>query len=151
MNRKELIKRLREIRDLGFVRSSRIGPTGIGKTFEDLLGIAENNLALPDLGRLEIKTARKGSNSLITLFTFNRGVWQIDQKNLIETYGYTDNKGRKALKKTLTYGLRGDLYLELDEENKTLLIKSTDFGFYILSDANPKSFVKGIKSGAVAI
>jgi hypothetical protein len=39
----------------------------------------------------------------------------------------------------------------LDEENKTLLIKSTDFGFYILSDANPKSFVKGIKSGAVAI
>lgn len=39
----------------------------------------------------------------------------------------------------------------MDEENKTLLIKSTDFGFYILSDANPKSFVKGIKSGAVAI
>jgi len=29
--------------------------------------------------------------------------------------------------------------------------KRQDFGFYILSDANPKSFVKGIKSGAVAI
>jgi hypothetical protein len=38
-----------------------------GNTIEDLLGISENNLKLPDWGRIEIKTKKKESQSLVTL------------------------------------------------------------------------------------
>ena len=72
MNLKELEGKLKLIKDQGYVKSQRGGPTGIGYTFETLLGIKENNLPIPDIGgRVEIKTIRKDSQSLITLFTFN--------------------------------------------------------------------------------
>jgi len=39
-----------------------------GNTLEDLLGIEENNISLPDIGNFEIKTQKAESGSLITLF-----------------------------------------------------------------------------------
>ncbi|GHA60287.1 hypothetical protein GCM10008927_27270 [Amylibacter ulvae] len=39
-----------------------------GHTFEDLMGITENNLSIPDFGIFEIKTRRVEAGSLITLF-----------------------------------------------------------------------------------
>lgn len=41
---------------------------GLGNSLEDYLKIAENNLALADLGTYELKTHRAKSNSLISLF-----------------------------------------------------------------------------------
>jgi hypothetical protein len=38
-----------------------------GNTLEDLLGITENNLKLPDWGNIELKTKKKESASLVTL------------------------------------------------------------------------------------
>ncbi len=62
MNLKELESKLREIKNKGFVSSLRSGSTGIGYTFESLLGISENNLPIPDIGgRIELKTIRKDS------------------------------------------------------------------------------------------
>ncbi|MCS6876612.1 MAG: MvaI/BcnI family restriction endonuclease, partial [Aquificaceae bacterium] len=102
MRKQDLIKRLREIKAMGFVPSMRRGNTGIGYTFEKLLGVSENNIPIPDLGgRLEIKTTRLNSKSMITLFTFNRGVWRINLKDLVSTYGYKDKSGRVGLKLTL--------------------------------------------------
>jgi len=63
------VKKLRAIRALGFVKTHRKGPTGIGKTLEDLLGIDENNIAGPDNSLFELKSARKNSPSMLTLFT----------------------------------------------------------------------------------
>lgn len=54
---------------MGFVESHRTGDTGIGKTLEDLLGITENNIAGPDFGIFELKSARKRASSMLTLFT----------------------------------------------------------------------------------
>jgi hypothetical protein len=115
----ELIKKLKEIKQKGFIETERAGATGVGYTFESLLGLTENNIAIADIGaRIEIKTARKTSDSLITLFTFNRGVWKIKQKEIINKYGYYDVSGRKALKETLYYrGSTTRLFLSLDEEN----------------------------------
>ena len=63
------------------------------------MGLTETNIPVPDLGgRVEIKTTRRDSDSLVTLFCFNRGVWHISQKGVIEKYGYIDDSGRKALK-----------------------------------------------------
>lgn len=52
-----------------WIESSRVGDTGIGKTFEDILEKEEDNLALPDLENLEIKSQRFNSSSKVTLFT----------------------------------------------------------------------------------
>ncbi len=99
MRLKEVQTKLQEIKNKGFLSSLRQGTTGIGYTFEILFGIKENNIPIPDIGgRVEIKTIRRDSQSLITLFTFNKGVWHIKQKDLIRKYGYINDKGRHALK-----------------------------------------------------
>ncbi len=123
MNLKEVQNKLQEIKNKGFILSLRRGSTGIGYTFETLFGVEENNIPIPDIGgRVEIKTIRKDSQSLITLFTFNKGVWHIKQKELIQKYGYIDEKGRFALKNTVFYGkpISQGLRLEIDEDKNTI-------------------------------
>ena len=123
MNLKEVQNKLQEIKNKGFVESLRRGSTGIGYTFETLFGVKENNIPIPDIGgRVEIKTIRKDLQSLITLFTFNRGVWHIRQKELIQKYGYIDSKGRFALKNTVFYDkpIPQGLKLEIDELRNTI-------------------------------
>jgi hypothetical protein len=39
-----------------------------GNTLEGLLGVSENNLQLPDLGSIELKTSKNESGSMLTLF-----------------------------------------------------------------------------------
>lgn len=90
MKLKELIKRLEVLKSKEFVETSRKGPTGIGHLLEKELGLSETNIAIPDIGgRVELKGTRRNANSLITLFTFNKSVWLIKQKELINKYGYT--------------------------------------------------------------
>ncbi|MFN7717086.1 MAG: MvaI/BcnI family restriction endonuclease [Pseudanabaenaceae cyanobacterium] len=68
-SKETLIEELRRIRDLGFVPNIREGNHGgIGNTLENLLGIQENNLPIPNAAEWELKTQRFGTNSLITLF-----------------------------------------------------------------------------------
>lgn len=106
---------------MGYVKNQRKGSTGIGFTFEQLMGVIENNIPIPDLGgRIEIKTTRRDSNSLLTLFTFNKGAWIEKQKNVIEFYGYNDQDGKKALKRTLKFNSTGDLILSINEQNHSV-------------------------------
>jgi len=123
MKLKDVQKKLQEIKNRGFVESFRRGPTGIGYTFESLFGVRENNIPIPDIGgRVEIKTIRKDSKSLVTLFTFNKGVWHIKQKELVQKYGYIDDKERIALKNTIFYDrpIHQGLKLEIDENKNTI-------------------------------
>lgn len=83
----EFIQRLEEIKKIGYVRTHRSGPTGIGKTLEDILGIKENNVPGPNAAMLELKSARKGSQSMMTLVTkapLPRGA----NSRLLQSYGY---------------------------------------------------------------
>ncbi|MFH1540261.1 MAG: MvaI/BcnI family restriction endonuclease [Elusimicrobiota bacterium] len=98
MTLKEFKSRLTEIEKLCFVQSKRKGSTGIGYTLEMLLNIKENNIKLPDLGEIELKSKRKNVFTFVTMFTFNSGVWKIHQSDVIKTYGYKDKQERKALK-----------------------------------------------------
>lgn len=54
---------------MGWITTHRSGPTGIGKTLEDLLDITENNIDGPDFGDYELKSCRLNSNSMLTMFT----------------------------------------------------------------------------------
>jgi len=44
----KLIKKLKAIEKMGYIKTHRAGNTGIGKTLEDLLGITENNVPGPN-------------------------------------------------------------------------------------------------------
>lgn len=68
-NREKIIDAFHRVKDLGWVVSHRRSDTGIGKTFEDYVGVVENNLNQPDLYGYEIKAHRKSSSSYVTLFT----------------------------------------------------------------------------------
>lgn len=58
-----------QIVNMGWIPSHRPGPTGIGKTLEDLLGIPENNIDGPDFGDYELKSGRIDGNSMLTILT----------------------------------------------------------------------------------
>lgn len=126
MNLTELKKRLKNLRNKGFIPSKRRGSTGVGYTFEAELSLKETNIAIPDLGgRIELKTTRKNSNSLVTLFTFNKAVWQIHPKEAIEKYGYFDENRRHCLYVTVAFGNPNNqgLFLAIDNSNENLQLK----------------------------
>lgn len=126
MTLKEIDRRLRALKTMGYVPTVRHGSTGVGHTFEQKMGLTETNIPVPDLGgRVEIKTTRRDSTSLVTLFCFNRGVWHVSQRDLIGKYGYVDDSGRKALKNTVYAGRQISQGLSLlmdDPNNKVSLI-----------------------------
>jgi len=69
ISKDELIKRLCEIRSMGWIKNARPGNAGgVGNTLEDLLGIEENNLPIPNAAEWELKCQRANTSSLTTLF-----------------------------------------------------------------------------------
>ncbi len=103
---KRLVLKLKDISTMGFERTHRANDTGIGKTLEDLLGIKENNLRLPDVGDIELKAKRIESQSMLTLATKSplpRGA----NKALFEEYKYKDGEGHYNLHSTV-YGSKAN-------------------------------------------
>lgn len=68
-NEDKIVEAFRKVKALGWVKSHRRNNTGIGKTFEDYMGVVENNVDGPDLFGFEIKSHREESSSFVTLFT----------------------------------------------------------------------------------
>lgn len=83
----ELVGQLKEIKKMGYIKTHRQGPTGIGKTLEDLLGIDENNIPGPNAAMIELKSARKHSKSMLTLFT-KSPLPKKANSDLLKTFGY---------------------------------------------------------------
>lgn len=68
-SKEELIEKLIEFREKKWILGARPGNVGgIGNTLEDLLGIQENNLPIPNAAEWELKCQRLGTSSLTTLF-----------------------------------------------------------------------------------
>ena len=68
-SKEELINKLKEIEKQGWIPNARPGNVGgIGNTLEDLLGITENNLPIPNAAEWELKCQRIDTSSLTTLF-----------------------------------------------------------------------------------
>ena len=67
--KEELITKLKEISAQGWIPNARDGNHGgIGNTLEDLLGIEENNLPIPNANEWELKSQRLNTSSLTTIF-----------------------------------------------------------------------------------
>lgn len=133
-SKERLIEKFEEIRDRGWVQSHRSNNTGIGKTFEDLAGIEENNSQGPDFEEFEIKSHRGEANSPITLFTlaptFPKGANAI----LKDRYGeeYPDNPSLKCLHTSIfadrknSYSGKYAFQLINDRENEVIKIAVYD-------------------------
>lgn len=119
------------IKEKGWVESHRTHDTGIGKTFEDLIGIVENNNLLADYKDvLEIKSSREFAQSMITLFTDAPTYPKKVNSLLREKYGQKDTEfGVKIIHSTFSaikfnifiekYGFK----LDVDETNKKIFIR----------------------------
>ncbi|MBM3703319.1 MAG: MvaI/BcnI restriction endonuclease family protein, partial [Actinobacteria bacterium] len=67
--KESLIEALQEINKRGWIPNARPGNVGgVGNTLEDLLGIKENNLPMPNAVEWELKCQRVNSSALTTLF-----------------------------------------------------------------------------------
>jgi hypothetical protein len=69
ITKQELIDKLVSLKNMGWVENARPGNVGgVGNTLEDLLGIKENNLPIPNAAEWELKAQRSNTTSLTTLF-----------------------------------------------------------------------------------
>lgn len=123
MNLKTLVKKLLIIRDRGLIKTHRAHDTGIGKTLEDLLGIKENNLRLPDIGEIELKAKRVDSGSMLTVATKSplpKGV----NKILFEKYKYRDKYGKYSLHSTVRGSRKNRQGLRVVFKDNKLILKN---------------------------
>ena len=78
---------------MGWIKSLRKGSTGIGFTFESLIGKSEDALCSPDFYDIEIKTHRANSKGYISLFNYNPiGSTSYELKRILMKYGYASPK-----------------------------------------------------------
>jgi hypothetical protein len=127
MNLKTLKEKLQNIKKMGYVKTHRRGDTGIGKTLEDLLGIKENNIPLPDIGEIaELKSYRKSAKSMMTLFTLEPLPKGGDRDRLLlDNFGYSkrDNQRSKELHSTLSCKRFNNQDLKLSVEKDKIRVK----------------------------
>ena len=102
----DIAAELRRIEKLGFVRTLKAGDTGVGFTLETLLGLPPTNKRdIADFsyhGRpIELKSQRSETQSMTTLFACEPAVRTMNDYQLVQRFGYSDESGRKALYVTL--------------------------------------------------
>ena len=129
-----LIAKLKEISAVGFIPNARKGNAGgIGNTLEDLLGIKENNLPIPNAAEWELKAQRLNSTSLTTLFHIEpspRAIRFVPQV-LLPKYGWAHQedgkkypKGEMSYRQTIHGNSRSDrgFKVVIDRKERKILI-----------------------------
>ena len=89
----QLKNQFNKVKNMGWVQSMRRGTTGIGYTFETLIGKPEEDFPIPDFGTIEIKTRFRNSKEDITLFNATPdGDYLFPMKRMYEAYSYPDRR-----------------------------------------------------------
>jgi hypothetical protein len=130
----EIISKLTEISKMGWIPNARYGNSGgVGNTLEDLLGIDENNLPIPNASEWELKCQRLPTRSLLTLTHLEPSPRAIKfvSSTLLPKYGWRHNKAGiqlpenemsfRATINALTRTDRG-FKLEIDRKNEKILV-----------------------------
>lgn len=122
-----------EVKNMGYIKTMRKGSTGVGYTFETLLGKNENTYQKPDFAMFEIKTLRESSKRNIHLFNATPKSDNTPViKNIISKFGYPkkNNKNLKCFNISLNSkdfvnignGKRAKISIEQDRQKIELLI-----------------------------
>ncbi|PXF57571.1 MAG: nciI [Candidatus Methanogaster sp.] len=136
-SKEELIKKLEEIRRQEWIANNRPGNVGgVGNTLEDLLGIEENNLPIPNAAEWELKCQRIGTSSLTTLFHMEpspRAV-RFVPKVLLPLYGW----GHQTIPDEMSF-------------RQTINgLSRTDRGFKVIVDRKARKILISFDADAVA-
>ncbi len=148
-----LIDKLKGISQMGWIPNARKGNSGgIGNTLEDLLGIKENNLPIPNAAEWELKTQRIDSSSLTTLFHLEpspRAVGFVAQV-LLPKYGWphglagkTYGAGEMSFRQTI-HGQSGSdrgFMVKIDRQQRKVLISFDSRAV----DVRHKNWLEGVK------
>lgn len=150
-----LIKALIEIREMGWIPTGRKNNDGgVGNTLEDLLGIEENNLPLPNAAEWELKAQRKDTTSLVTLFHMEPSprAYKFVPSILLPEFGWEHQEaGNKYSNKeksfrqtinTLEYSNRGFI-VKVDKKDKKVLI---DFSYNKIDSEIHKDWKESLKN-----
>ena len=151
--KEELIAQLVEIAKKEWTPNARKGNSGgIGNTLEDLLGISENNLPIPNATEWELKTQRLNTTSLTTLFHTEpspRALRFVPQV-LLPKYGWPHKqsgkkypKGEMSFRQTIHGQSRSDrgFKVVIDRKEKKILISFDAQG----TDLRHKLWVESVK------
>jgi hypothetical protein len=131
----ELINRFIQIESKKWIKNERGHNDGaVGNTLEDLLGIPENNLPIPNAVEWELKAQRANTSSLITLFHMEPSprALKLVPSFLLPSYGWPHQQAglsypitEKSFRQTLnglTYTDRG-FKIDIDDiENKVIVV-----------------------------
>ncbi len=132
--KEKLIEKFKEIAKLGWIENGRFGNHGgIGNTLEDLLGIEENNLPIPNAAEWELKAQKKNISSLTTLFHSEPSPRAIKfvPSILLPKYGWKhQNAGKKYPETEMSFRqtIHGKAYINrgftviIDRKNEKVLI-----------------------------
>jgi len=138
-----LIEKLKEIAAMGWIKNARHGNQGgVGNTLEDLLGIEENNLPIPNAAEWELKTQRINSGSLCTLFHMEPSPRAIGfvPKVLLPKYGWAHKEDGKK------YG-KGEMSFRLTIHG----LSRCDRGFMVKIDRSEKKVLISFDAKSVDI
>lgn len=128
--KREILKKLHQLKGEDWIKGGRPGNDGsVGNTVEDYLGIQENNFQTADAGEWELKSQRKTTDSMITLFHMDpqpRKPSSIVANFLLPNYGWNHKTliGEKSFRATLSGGRYTDrgLTVKVDRTAKKVLI-----------------------------
>jgi len=140
--KQELIEELKRIKNLGWVKNNRPGNAGgVGNTLEDLLGIEENNLPLPNASEWELKCQRGNTASLTTLFHIEPSprVMKFVPQIFLLKYGWKHEEAGKKYPKN-----------EMSFRQTIGGHKRSDRGFKVVVDRGERKVLISFDSYAVA-
>ena len=132
--KENLITEFQKIAQMGWIENARHGNAGgIGNTLEDLLGIEENNLPIPNAAEWELKAQRLNTSSLTTLFHIEpspRAIKFVPQVLLLN-YGWQHQEAGKrhpenemSFRQTIHGNSPSDrgFMVKIDRKNRKVLI-----------------------------
>jgi hypothetical protein len=132
--KENLISEFKKIAQVGWIENARKGNAGgVGNTLEDLLGIEENNLPIPNAAEWELKAQRVNTSALTTLFHIEpspRAVKFVPQVLLLN-YGWKhEEAGKKypenemSFRQTIHGNSASDrgFIVKIDRKNRKVLI-----------------------------
>lgn len=132
--KESLVDELERISRLGWVPSGRGKNDGaVGNTLEDLLGISENNLPLPNAAEWELKAQRASSSSLVTLCHLEPSprTYRFVPQILLPHYGWPHTgagdkypSNERSFRMTISAARRSDrgFCVEIDHKQQRLAI-----------------------------
>mgnify|MGYP003571504718 CR=1 FL=1 len=127
----DLKQRFDKIQKMGWIETMREGTTGIGYTFETLIGKQEEDFPIPDFKSIEIKTRFKNAKEDMTLFNATPdGDFLYPMKRIYDDFGFytKNNPNNKSFyakintnKKRINSKFRFQLYIDRDNKKIRLL------------------------------